>query len=479
MASCNLLYVMPNVSRIMSFVSCPTDHTWVLLKAVCSGLMGRAIALLAPLIIMGPMLQYLGSAQFGAWLMAVSVAAMTAVLDFGIGSALLTRLSHAFGKNDFTLVRCLVGQAYLLLSIVTVGAIFLLCITLSAAAYTNSNNGVAWLYIKTLGVVLTSSFLGFLSGVVVRLLQSRQSYVHAQAIMLCSTVAGLGAALAGIGLRLKPFHVICLYAFAAPITQSIWSLVFFARNPSLSPIFSIDSHSAIRSFGSLGGSYFVVSVLMIAALNLDTTIIAFQSGPAVVTQYGIPARLGALTTSLVANLFMPLWSLYGDAIARADHLWIRRSSRLMSAVGIIAVLVGGTLLVIFSEVIIQCWVKQSFPEQALVISGMVLLGAAIAFTGPFNMILNAAGMARQQITPWALMLCVSFFAKLFISAPPTTWCVPWITAGCYLTCITLPVLVMSNEYLREITSKETMALRVAEATVRTEQSPPSISSSGL
>ena len=120
---CGANAVMGLKSRLMN------GRTKTFIVAVSSGLIGRSVALLSPLVVMGPMLSHLGTVLFGIWLTATSMAALANFLDFGIGNATLTRLSEAFGKNNLLSARSLLGQAYTLLA--TLGGA---CILLTLAA---------------------------------------------------------------------------------------------------------------------------------------------------------------------------------------------------------------------------------------------------------------------------------------------------------------------------------------------------------
>lgn len=65
-------------------------------KSVVYGIVGQIVALAGPLIMMPPMLNYLGEARFGLWIACVSTTSILIFLDLGTGNALTTRLSRAF-----------------------------------------------------------------------------------------------------------------------------------------------------------------------------------------------------------------------------------------------------------------------------------------------------------------------------------------------------------------------------------------------
>lgn len=418
-------------------------RTKTLITAVSFGLIGRGIAILSPLIVMEPMLTHLGAVLFGIWLTAISIAAMANFLDFGIGNAALTRLSEAFGRNDLATARSMLGQAYVLLTCLSGCLIFLTLITTLIAIYTIPETFETVEQAAVIAIVLCSLFLTFSSGLLVRLLQSRQSYVHAQLVQAAGPLSALVASLLGISLNLNPVSVIALYTIAAPATQAIWSIVFFAFKPELRPIFFGLDRSSICMLTSLGGAFFVVSILTAFGMNMDNLIIAARIGLEAVADFGVPAKLGALLMLIVFTVFMPLWSLFGDALANGDRQWLVSTALKMSAAGAVGVFLIGIGLVFFVDPIIQLWMGRTFPDQQLVLMGMVVLATLIAATSPFNMILNAAGMASQQILPWLTLVAISAIAKILLVTPKTIWWVPWITAVAYATCVTPRIIQLT------------------------------------
>lgn len=414
-----------------------------LIVAVVSGVVGRAVALVTPLLVMAPMLDHLGPALFGIWLTAVSVSAMAAFLDFGVGNASLTRLSEAFGQDDLTAARHLLGQAYALLTAISAVFVALVLAGLAAALALGPTDPAHASRALVIAIVLTAMFLSFPAGLIVRLLQARQRYVHAQLVQLAGPLAALIATLAGIAADLRPAAVVALYALAAATVQMVWSAVYFLRNPEVRPIFAAFDRAVLRRLSGLGGAFFLVSIVTAIGMNLDNLVIAARAGAEAVAEFGVPARLGGLLLQIVFTLFMPLWSLFGDAMARGDRLWLRRTVLRMSALGASGVLVIGLALVVFADPIMRLWMGRTFADQQAVLLGMVASATVIAVTSPFNMVLNAAGLASPQILPWTAFVAVTLVAKLLFLSPGMVWLAPWITAVAYAVLIAPRMVVLA------------------------------------
>ena len=274
----------------------------------------------------------------------------------------------------------------------------------------------------------------------------------------------LTATIWAIAAGFDPVIVVLFYTLASPLIQAVWSVIYFRVRPMERPVFYTLDRTSIRALTGIGGAFFVVSILTALGMNMDNLIIAARAGADAVTNFGVPARLGSLLMLIVFTVFMPLWSLFGNALASGDQQWLLRTAIKMSAGGALLVLCVGIALVLLADPIIQFWMGRAFPDQQVILLGLVVSATVIAVTSPFNMILNAAGMAKQQILPWASFVALCFIAKSLLVTPETTWWVPWITAAAYAVCITPRVLQLAFRRVHEIPPVESVKRAHDDAT---------------
>ena len=72
---------------------------------------------------------------------------------------------------------------------------------------------------------------------------------------------------------------------------------------------SIQAHY-VRDLLTLSSRFFVLSILTAIGLNIDNLIISMNAGPAAVTAYSIPARLGSVLGLLILTLFMGVAAIF-------------------------------------------------------------------------------------------------------------------------------------------------------------------------
>jgi CHASE2 domain-containing sensor protein len=100
------------------------------------------------------------------------------------------------------------------------------------------------------------------------------------------------------------------------------------------------------------------------------------------------------------------------------------------------------------------WIGRTFDHQTEILAGAVTLALVVSITSPYNMFLNAAGKARQQILPWALFLVISVVLKNGLLALGHTWWIPFISAASYLCIITPVVIRHSNRQIHSLLKSE-------------------------
>lgn len=415
-----------------------------LIVAVVSGVLGRGVGLIAPLLIMGPMLTHLGPDLFGMWLTALAVTAMASFLDFGIGNATLTRLAEAFGRDDPAAVRRILGEAYTLLGGISVGLLAVVAVGVVLAPLLMPE-AVASGQVALLAVVLVALFLSFPTLMIWRLLQARHAFVQSQLAQMAGPLLALLACLGAIRAEAHPIMVVAFYALTNTVVQLLWTLVYFLRNPLHRPQFAQLDRRSMRSMLALGGAFFVLSIFSLSGMNSDNVILAARAGAAVVAEYGVPAKLGSILMMIVGTVFMPLWPLFGDALARRDKAWLLKTTRRMSIGGAVCVCAIGLMLTALADPIMSAWMGRAFADQKLILLGWTAATTVIAFTAPYNMVLNAAGLARPQILPWAAFVLISFAAKALLLTPETAWWAPWITAAVYVVTISPWMIAMGRK----------------------------------
>ncbi len=410
-----------------------------LLHSIVFGLGGQFISLIAPIIVMPAMLHYMGDARFGAWVTGLSIASLAVFLDFGIGNVLLTRISAASGRGDIVSARRDIASAYAVLLSVSLIGISVVCL------FALSPLGALVVSPELLSVifpVLVIFFIGMPGGIVYRILYAQQKIPRVSALQSLGAFSAVAACLTAISLSAPFWLVVTVHSGTSVSVMYLSTIWFFRRNPQLRPRLSDFPDVEARRMLGFGSQFFLLSILTSIGMNSDILIISQVAGTAEVANFTLPMRIGSVLGLLVVNLFMPLWSFNGEALARGDVAWVRRNTLLMSFGGCALVLASGLTLIALSDYIMALWVGRQFEHQRLVLGAMTATSSLIALTAPYNMILNAKGMARAQILPWLVFVVLSIAAKFAFVGEGRAWMAPALTFVFY-GLIVMPSMILA------------------------------------
>jgi len=343
-------------------------------------------------------------------------------------------------------VRRILGEAYAALLVISSGLLLIvalghLLVPLFAMGAVQSSQ------VAVVSLVLSALFLSFPGGIVWRLQQARHHFMTAQLTQVTAPLATLGVSLWAVRAGLSPLAVVVVYALTNPVVLMLWTLGHFATHPDQRPDFRGLRWSSMRRLTGLGGAFFMLSIFTLIGMNADNVVIAAIAGAEVVAEYGVPAKLGGILMLIVGTVFMPLWPLFGAALARQDAIWLSTTTRRMSLVGAAVVLVIGLGMTVFAEPLMHAWMHRSFANQQAVILGWTAAATVIALTAPYNMVLNASGMAREQILPWMVFVNLSISIKYLALTAETVWLSPWITALLYTVTVMPRMVNLANRSL--------------------------------
>ncbi|MFF0467971.1 lipopolysaccharide biosynthesis protein [Micromonospora zamorensis] len=387
-----------------------------LLSWIATAALSRTVSALVPLVLLPVTLSYLGADLYGLWAAVLAVTGMVAFADLGVGLGLMTRLAPCRVDGDSDLARRYVSSAYAAVcgvALPTCGLLWLFGGFIPWPLLFNATGAAAREAHLVALVCLTAFLLNIPLSLVVRVQYAYQQVAISNVWQAAASLLSLPLALGAVHAGLPPIVVIASVA-ASPllvnIANTVWT--FGWRLPHLAPRPRFINGRGVRDLFGLGGMFFMVTLVMVLADNADPLIIAHILGLASVTAYAVPARVFTQLGALVTLVNQPLWPMHGEALARGDLDWVRRTVRRMTVVSTLIALLPSTFLVLFGEEFFAAWLPIPIGDRPLLL-GFACWWIVLAAISPRFMVQNAAGVVRPQLWGYLLYLPLSIIGKLF------------------------------------------------------------------
>jgi O-antigen/teichoic acid export membrane protein len=160
-----------------------------------------------------------------------------------------------------------------------------------------------------------------------------------------------------------------------------------------------------------GGAFFLLGVFAFNWFQTDNLIIMQFLGASSVAEYAAIQRLFSI--GMVAQFFVtPLWPAYGEAIARGDYTWARRT--LNRALACSLALTGAVTLpfLAFGQHIVAAWLHTQRAPSFLLLLGFTLVNMLMIVAGNLSTLLVHGTYLRRQVWFYGLASCAALMLKV-------------------------------------------------------------------
>ncbi|MBA4147339.1 MAG: oligosaccharide flippase family protein [Verrucomicrobia bacterium] len=389
----------------------------------------KGVSVITNLITVPLTLSYLGPEEYGLWIAITSIFLILGVADFGVGNGLLNMISAAHGKDDRRLVARHVSTAFGLFLIIgfSIGLLlFAVKPFISVHSFFNVPSGVSGLAVDQAIMVLVGMFAVSLPfTVILRLQEGLQEGFSNYLVQIVGNVLSLaliiGTIKMNLGLRALVFSLL-----AGPLFANLLGFVVqfgFRKKWARPSIAAMDKGSA-RTLLSTGGLFFGLTVLTVLGMQTDALIIARVNGPEAVTPFSVVQRLSQIAFLYWAFL-QALWPAYGEAVARNDFDWVRKTIVRSLKLSLLFGSLFAAILFFFGGALIKIWLKESVsPSSNLLLSFSVFI-LTNSVVGVIAVVFNSTSLLRKQLVLLAFAAGASFILKILLckimGAPGAVW----------------------------------------------------------
>jgi O-antigen/teichoic acid export membrane protein len=359
---------------------------------------------------------------FGVWMMLSSLVGFFAFADLGVGNGVLNRVTAAIAIGDRAGLRRTIIAGYA--CTFAVGVLLLL----GWAAWVGVSDHPA----RIAGVLspafehdVVRAFTAFtvllainISASLVQKIQLGAQAGHwigiAQFVAAAGTLAGVTATVhLGGGLTALVFASLGVQVAVNLASTLLWiaSRRMLARSVE-NDGFDIPAVRALLRTGSL---FLALQLAVAFAFQSDVIVITQTLGASAYGDFAVVQKLFLFVTMILAAGLSGLWPAFGDAIARRDMAWARRTlARSLMITATFAVL-SVLALILSMGWITRHWLHLNVPPPlalCLVLGAWTVLDALGSVCGAF---LNGANVLRAQLIFAVCMASLAFAGKWWLT----------------------------------------------------------------
>jgi O-antigen/teichoic acid export membrane protein len=412
----------------------------------------KGASIISSIITIPLLLNYFGSTNYGIYLLIVSVSAMAAYADFGIGNGLVNIIAEKAESNNKEEISTLVSTAFFAMTAIT----FLLATIASLVFFLKQNieyevneNLAADEIRKSLMIFVVLSLINLPMAIIQKIqIGYQKGYVN-ESFGIVGAITSIVLIYMGIILKGSMPLMIFLSQFA--ITLSLIASWLYSIHILKIIDYPRPSKLRFKKLGKIlkdGSIFFYLQILVLFSNTIDPYIIANARGVSEVAQYSIIQKIFIMT--IVAQYFTtPLWPAYSEAIAKRDFAWADRTFKLALKYSVISSFIISVLLFFTLDYVLKAWLNHDFEIDKMMLLGFCLYGVIGAYGGVISTIMNTKTLLNKQIPYYSMAIISSVALKFLVVEKYGLSGVIWSTNIGFILFYIYQTWAIIRKYLRE------------------------------
>lgn len=432
-----------------------SERTRRIALTAATGLLQKTVALAVQFVAVSLALGHLGQERYGVLAMLLSFTAMLGFSDFGLGNGLLTLLSAAHGQRDRARAATLVASASTMLA--GVACVFILAAGASLLL-------VDWPRVFNVTTTLAASeaprgvlvfFALFAVNVVLGVVQRTEWGLQQGYVANLWTVAGNGLSLLGLAAAVHtnagiPGVLLAVLGGPALAAAANGVVLFGVSAPDLRPrLQRFDALTARKLLGT-GAGFMLLQLAAAMAFATDNLVLAHARGAPAVAAYSVAVRLFSPIGIVLGFALLPLWPAYGEAVARGDIAWARRTLWRTVFGGAAAALALSLPLVMAGPLLIRLWVGADVPVDRVLLMFLAVWNPVAAASTALAMFLNGTNNLRVQIVCAVPMAISALALKILLGPSFGARALPLATTAALAVFTIIPLALHSHRLLQHM-----------------------------
>jgi O-antigen/teichoic acid export membrane protein len=379
----------------------------------------RGISLLSTLITVPLTFRYLGAERYGLWMVLVSFIIAMGIADLGIGNGVANTIAEAYGREDRQQMREYAASGFFLM--VGIGALLGVA---GAVAYPH----LPWMRLlnaKSAALAQEGAsaflvlFIWFVLSIPLNVIPRIQFGL--QQIYLSQIIAAGGNMLSLLGVILViVFHgnltwLVFASTFGGIAEKLVNGWVLFHGAPWLLPSFGAYRFAAAGKILRMGLMFFVLQCATTVGFTSDNIVLTQVLGAAAVAIYAVPQKLFSFSSQLINIGMLPIWPAYGEALARRDFAWVRKTFWSSLGMTLLFTMPLCAALAAAGPWILRVVIGKSLHVPTALFWTLAVWGVVLAAWVPMSTLLNGVGSLKLRAPVMAFSSLVNLGLSIYLT----------------------------------------------------------------
>jgi O-antigen/teichoic acid export membrane protein len=238
-----------------------------------------------------------------------------------------------------------------------------------------------------------------------------------------------------------PWLVLAVVGASVFATLVNWITEFGIARRWLMPAYRQVELQAVAKLAKIGFLFFILQATVAIAFASDNLVASQVLGPAAAARYSVAQRAFMLAPLIVGFIVAPLWPAYGEALARGDSAWVRKTFMRSIGVALSICVPLSACLVIFAGPIFTAWVGVSLTPPTGVTLGLGVWAILYTLGSAVAMLLNAANVVGFQVITAISLACTSIVFKILLAEHFGIAGIPWALVTTYTVAVAIPTSI--------------------------------------
>ena len=378
-----------------------SERTGSVVKNVGLGFVGKGLSILISFIQIPLILSILDKTEYGIWITIFSVTGWLSFFDIGMGNGFKNQLTEALAVNDTDRAKKLVSTIYISMFAIFTCIIILFIIASSYVPWVDIFNTPKRLETQlyyTIVISVIAAAINFVASLVHIILAAKHKTGNSGMLFLVGQMLTLGFILYYKNHQTEySFLILSTVLSVIPliVNVAINIYLFFFNYRSISPSVRHYRKDYLKGLMNLGILFFLIQISALIMYATDTFLINKLYGPESVTLYSIAYKYFSVIIIVFTIITTPIWTMYVDAFANKDFVWIKSNIRRL----VQFVKLSFIVLIIMNLVapfVFHTWIGKTFNPTTSLNLLLSLYMLVFIWGSIWVLPLNAAGIIKVQ-----------------------------------------------------------------------------------